>query len=107
MNILFLCTSNIQRSKTAEELFRAANNNHQYKSAGLSEKYVSKADSTLYTGEMLQWADQVYVFEEQHIERIQKHTGDVYLPKISNLDISDDYQYFERDLYYSCLRGLS
>ncbi|NMM40579.1 phosphotyrosine protein phosphatase [Pseudoalteromonas arctica] len=107
MNILFLCTSNIQRSKTAEELFRAANNNHQYKSAGFSEKYVSKADSTLCTGEMLQWADQVYVFEEQHIERIQKHTGDVYLPKISNLDISDDYQYFERDLYYSCLRGLS
>ncbi|MDO6507015.1 hypothetical protein Q4506_09605 [Colwellia sp. 4_MG-2023] len=98
MNILFLCTSNIQRSKTAEELFRAANNNHQYKSAGLSEKYVSKANSTLCTVEMLQWADQVYVFEKQHIERIQKHTGDVYLPKISNLDISDDYQYFERDL---------
>lgn len=98
MNILFLCTANIQRSKTAEELFRAANKNHQYKSAGLSEKYVSKANSTLCTVEMLQWADQVYVFEEQHIERIQKHTGDVYLPKISNLDISDDYQYFERDL---------
>tara|TARA_R110000803_G_scaffold90248_1_gene157550 strand:- start:5671 stop:5877 length:207 start_codon:yes stop_codon:yes gene_type:complete len=29
VNILFLCTANIQRSKTAEELFRAANNIHQ------------------------------------------------------------------------------
>ena len=98
MNILFLCTSNIQRSKTAEELFRAANNNHQYKSAGLSEKYVSKANSTLCTVEMLQWADQVYVFEKQHIERIQKHTGVVYLPKITNLNIPDNYQYFQREL---------
>tara|TARA_B110000211_G_C14093327_1_gene560852 strand:- start:200 stop:370 length:171 start_codon:yes stop_codon:yes gene_type:complete len=47
MNILFLCTANLQRSKIAEELFNAANKNHQYKSAGLSEKYVKKANSTL------------------------------------------------------------
>ncbi|NMP15865.1 hypothetical protein [Thalassotalea sp. Y01] len=98
MNILFLCTANIQRSKTAEELFRAANKKHQYKSAGLSAKYVQKANSTLCTEEMLQWADQIYVFEEQHIERIQKYTGDVYLPKITNLNIPDEYQYFQREL---------
>ncbi len=98
MNILFLCTSNIQRSKTAEELFRAANKNHQYKSAGLSEKYVKKANSTLCTVDMLQWADRVYVFEQQHIERIKEHTGDVFLPKIINLNIPDNYQYFQREL---------
>ena len=98
MNILFLCTANIQRSKTAEELFRAANKNHQYKSAGLSEKYVKKANSTLCTEDMLKWADRIYVFEQQHIERIQKHTGDVYLLKISNLNIPDNYQYFQREL---------
>lgn len=98
MNILFLCTANIQRSKTAEEIFRAANKNHQYKSAGLSAKYVEKANSTLCTEELLQWADRIYVFEQQHIERIQKHTGDVYLPKISNLNIPDNYQYFQREL---------
>lgn len=97
MNILFLCTANIQRSKTAEEIFRAANKNHQYKSAGLSEKYVKKANSTLCTEEMLQWADQVYVFEQQHIERIQKYTGEAFLPKIINLHIPDDYQYFQRE----------
>lgn len=98
MNILFLCTANIQRSKTAEELFRAANSNHEYKSAGLSAKYVQKANSTLCTEEMLQWADRIYVFENQHIERIQSHTGDVYLSKITNLNIPDDYQYFQREL---------
>ena len=98
MNILFLCTSNIQRSKTAEEVFRATNKNHQYKSAGLSYKYVQKANSTLCTEELLQWADRIYVFEQQHIERIQKHTGDVYLPKISNLNIPDNYLYFQKEL---------
>ncbi len=98
MNILFLCTANIQRSKTAEELFRAANKNHQYKSAGLSSKYVQKANSTLCTEEMLKWADQVYVFEQKHIDRIRTHTRDVYLPKITNLNIPDDYQYFQREL---------
>ena len=98
VNILFLCTANIQRSKTAEELFRAANSEHEYKSAGLSSKYVQKANSTLCTEELLQWADRIYVFAQKHIDRIKEYTGDVYLPKISNLDISDDYQYFEKDL---------
>lgn len=47
---------------------------------------------------MLKWADQIYVFKQKHIDRIRTHTWDVYLPKISNLEISDDYQYFEREL---------
>ena len=47
---------------------------------------------------MLKWADQIYVFEQLHIDRIQKHAGEVYLPKIINLNISDDYQYFQREL---------
>ncbi|MCG9732340.1 hypothetical protein L1D44_21400 [Shewanella sp. Isolate13] len=98
MNILFLCTANKQRSKTAEELFRAANKSNQYKSAGLSAKYVGKAGATLCTPELLEWADKIYVFEVAHIERIQEHTGDKYLAKITNLQIEDKYQYFQREL---------
>ena len=98
MNILFLCTANIQRSKTGEELFRALDNSNEYRSAGLSAKYVNKAGSTLCTEEMLKWADKIYVFEQQHIERIQQYTGDVLLPKIINLNIPDVYQYFQREL---------
>lgn len=107
VNILFLCTANIQRSKTAEELFRAANKKHQYKSAGLSSKYVQKANSTLCTEEMLKWADRIYVFEQSHIDRIQAHTGDFYLPKITNLDIPDDYQYFQRELVLQLLEKVN
>ena len=106
MNILFLCTANIQRSKTAEEIFRAANKNHLYKSAGLSEKYVKKANSTLCTEKMLQWADRIYVFEQQHIDRIQSHTGEVFLTKIINLDIPDVYQYFQRELVLKLIKKI-
>jgi len=98
MNILFLCTANKQRSKTAEELFSAADKSHQYKSAGLSAKYVAKAGSTLCTPELLEWANKIYVFEDVHIERIQKHTGNTFLSKITNLHIEDKYQYFQREL---------
>lgn len=46
---------------------------------------------------MLEWSDRIYVFEEQHIERIQKYTGEAFFPKIINLHIPDDYQYFQRE----------
>lgn len=98
MNILFLCTANKQRSKTAQELFGAADKSNQYKSAGLSAKYVNKAGTTLCTPELLDWANKIYVFEAAHIERIQEHTGDKFLAKITNLQIEDKFQYFQREL---------
>ena len=66
MNILFVCTANLQRSKTAEELFTALDNSNTYKSAGLSKKYVEKAGTTLCTEELLGWADKIYIFEDFH-----------------------------------------
>jgi predicted protein tyrosine phosphatase len=107
MNILFLCTANKQRSKTAEELFDAADKSHQYKSAGVSAKYVAKAGSSLCTLEILQWADKIYVFEDSHIKRLQKYTGDRFLSKVTNLQIKDEYQYFQRELVLLILERCS
>jgi len=76
MNIIFLCTANKERSRTAQELFSALDKTNTYKSASLSAKYVAKANTTLCTEEMLAWADKVYVFEDAHVERIKQHTGD-------------------------------
>lgn len=104
MNILFLCTSNVQRSITAEQLFTIADPKNTYSSAGLSAKYVKKADSTLCTEVMLAEADKIYVFEESHIERIRSYTSDMYLHKVTNLHIEDQYQYFQRELVL-CLLG--
>jgi len=107
MNILFLCTANKQRSRTAEELFNAANKSHKYKSAGLSSKYVTKAGSSLCTLEMLEWSDKIYVFEDGHIKRLQQYTGDRFLSKVTNLQIKDEYQYFQRELVLLILERCS
>jgi len=106
MNILFLCTANIQRSKTAEELFRALNKSHEYLSAGLSAKYVGKAGSTICTARMLEWADKIYIFEERHLEIIKENTGDEFLFKIKNLKIEDKYQYFQKELVLTLLEKI-
>lgn len=98
MNVLFLCTANVQRSRTAEELFSVLDESNIYKSAGLSKKYVEKAETTLCTEELLDWADKIYIFEDLHIERITRYTDKKHLHKITNLKIEDKYQYFQREL---------
>ncbi|WP_028835432.1 MULTISPECIES: hypothetical protein [unclassified Pseudoalteromonas] len=98
MNILFICTANVQRSRTAEELFNALDNGNTYKSAGLSKKYVSKAGTTLCTEDMLDWADKIYVFEDFHIEIITRYTDKKHLHKITNLKIEDKYRYWQKEL---------
>ena len=104
MNILFLCTANIQRSKTAEEIFSSIDKTNKYRSAGLSYKYTKKSGSTLCTEKMLEWSDSIYVFEDMHIERIKQYTGERHLSKLINLRIEDKYQYFQRELVLQLLK---
>lgn len=95
MNILFLCTSNINRSKTAEDYFDKLCDGNTYKSAGLSERYCKKYSSTLCNVELLDWADVVYVMEVEHCRRIKQYAGEEYLSKVVNLGIEDVYKYME------------
>ncbi len=103
MNILFLCTSNLNRSRTAEDLFRTTCATHQYKSAGLSHKYCLKHGTTLCTIEMLAWADRIFVMEDMHVQRIAEHAGESYLNKLEVLNIDDVYQYMQPELIEALL----
>lgn len=98
MNILFLCTANIHRSKTAEDHFSVEFPVHDFRSAGLSKKECQRNGSTLCTTRMLQWADIVYVFEPAHIDRIREYTGEEFARKIQCLHIDDNYQYMQPEL---------
>lgn len=98
MKILFLCTCNVNRSKTAEDLFAKRYPSHQFKSAGLSAKYCAKEGSTLCTEELLRWADKIYVFEKMHIDRIVENVGHQFEAKIINLNIDDVYGYMDDSL---------
>ena len=98
MKFLFLCTSNIHRSKTAQDYFQSFDSVNEYKSAGLNERNCKKFGSTLCSEELLEWADIVFVMEEKHIERIKLYTADRFIDKIINLDIEDEYGYMDQKL---------
>ncbi|GFD71837.1 hypothetical protein ACI7YQ_14170 [Alteromonas marina] len=98
MNILFLCTSNLNRSKTAEDHFAAKDPLRTYRSAGLSEKECKRNSTTLCSEELLEWSDVVFVMEDEHVRRIEQYTGLRFLDKVINLNIPDVYQYGESAL---------
>lgn len=77
----------MNRSRTAEKIFRAKYGKHQFLSAGLSEKYCTRNNSTRCTVEILNWADRIFVMEELHIQRIAQYVGSAYLEKVVNLEI--------------------
>ncbi|MFB2650583.1 hypothetical protein [Shewanella mangrovisoli] len=93
MDILILCTSNLNRSKTAELHYRAKDTSHIYRSAGLSEKECHRHKTTLCTEAMLETADVILVMEDEHVKRIQQHTGERFLDKVINLNIPDVYKF--------------
>ena len=91
--VLFVCTANIQRSLTAEHLFKLLYPQVEFRSAGVSKKECARNHSTLCTAKLLAWADSIFVFEQMHIDRISENTDGSALQKIVNLEIDDIYQY--------------
>lgn len=98
MNILFLCTANLNRSKTAEDFYRIYNPNHNFMSAGLSLKYCQKLGTRICTTQLLNWSDMIFVMEDVHKLRIAKYAGEHYLKKVEVLYIEDVYRYMDSEL---------
>lgn len=98
MKILFVCSANKQRSKTAEDYFSEKHKDHEFLSAGTNSRICRKEGTTVLTADLLQWADKVYVMERKHLNQIQKRTGSTYYFKIEVLDISDIYKYYDGTL---------
>lgn len=87
--LLFVCNQNVNRSVTAEELFKDRFNT---KSAGLyNDKPVTK--------KQLEWADVIIVMEEAQRGEIARRFPEMYLKKqILCLDILDIYQHNQPEL---------
>jgi predicted protein tyrosine phosphatase len=95
MKILFICSANKQRSKTAEDYFASKYSSHEFLSAGTNLKLCRKEGTTELTEDLLKWADKVYVMEKRHLEQIQNHTGSRYYSKTKVLAIPDIYKYYD------------
>ncbi|MBS7630502.1 phosphotyrosine protein phosphatase [Candidatus Bathyarchaeota archaeon] len=62
--ILFVCTGNIDRSPTAEEMFKGKPG-FSVKSAGTSPEAPNKISA-----ELINWADKIFAMEEEHKREI-------------------------------------
>ena len=98
MKILFVCSANKQRSKTAEDYFASKYNIHEFLSAGTNIKLCRKEGTTELIEDLLKWADKIYVMEKKHIEQIQMHAGSKYFTKVTVLNIPDIYGYYDKGL---------
>ena len=89
MRLLFICNQNINRSKTAEVLFK---DRYETRSAGLYNEHPLKEKD-------LEWADLVLVMEDDQRKEISKRFPKTYLKKkIISLDIPDTYYYNQESL---------
>src|SRR5689334_18659746 len=93
MNILFVCSRNQWRSRTAETIFKN-NQKHTVKSAGTENEARIRVTEKLIT-----WADLIFVMEKKHKERLfQKFGATLDDKEIIILDIKDDYKYMDSEL---------
>lgn len=93
LNILFVCSQNKLRSPTAEQVF-ADWPGVETSSAGTN----SDAENPL-SGELIEWADIIFVMERQHRTKVQsgyrKYLGRA---RVICLDIPDDYSFMDKRL---------
>ncbi len=100
--ILFICTGNIDRSRTAEDLY-AADPRYEVLSAG-----TAPFATTRITRELLQWADRVFVMcerEDHHATLLKLRFPDVSRPVV-DLDIEDRWVRGDPELVRRLLRKL-
>ena len=82
--VLFVCSGNIHRSPTAMKMFKDREG-FEVKSAGTSFGVPNPISA-----ELVQWADKIFVMEEEHRESIvQQHPQAA--SKITVLGIEDNY----------------
>ena len=100
--ILFVCTANVDRSRTAEDLYRD-DPRYEVRSAG-----VAPFATTPLSRELLQWADRVFVMserEDRHRTMIKLRFPDVDRPVV-DLDIEDRWVRGDPERVRRVLRGL-
>ena len=101
MKLLFICSQNLHRSKTAELIFTDMyKGRHEVKSAGFwcedsassKSRFKPQHPTVKITRDLMQWPDIILVFEQMHIDEIKERFPGEYLSKkIINLNISDIY----------------
>lgn len=93
MNVLFVCSRNKWRSRTAEALFRN-HPTHRVRSAGTE----SEARIRVSEG-LVRWAELIFVMEKKHRTLLREAFPSAMQGKeLVVLEILDDYEYMDAEL---------
>jgi predicted protein tyrosine phosphatase len=102
MNILFVCSRNKWRSRTAETIFKD-NQDHQMRSAGTAPDARIKVNEKL-----IEWADLIFAMEKRHKQLLREKFNEILTGKeIIVLDIEDNYQYMDEELIDALTKSVS
>ncbi len=101
--ILFVCTANVDRSRTAEDLYRD-DDRYEVRSAGVARFATRPVDR-----ELLLWADRVFVMcerEDRHQTLLRMRFPDVQRPVV-DLDVEDRWRRGHPELVRRILKSLA
>ena len=85
IKLLFVCTENLQRSPTAEELFKNSEK-YEAKSVGTSFSAIKRINESA-----VKWADKIFVMEKNHKDYIESNFQKLMKKEIIILNIPDVY----------------
>ena len=92
-NLLFVCSENRLRSPTAEAVFSA------YVSIEAIGAGTNADAATVVSGDLIEWADIIFVMEKSHRNKISKKFSESLKGKrLIVLGIPDDYDYMDPSL---------
>lgn len=98
MKILFVCSGNIRRSRTAHDIYRK-NPVDEFELCGTHREWIRENIEGEAQGaveislQLVAWADRILCMQEEHREFIDYHYGQRYTEKCEVLDVPD---YWER-----------
>ncbi len=86
INLLFVCSENRLRSPTGEEVFS------RYENINAIGAGTNKDAETPVSGDLIEWADIIFVMEKSHRNKVSKKFRELLKGKrLIVLNISDDY----------------
>ncbi|XOF34261.1 MAG: low molecular weight protein tyrosine phosphatase family protein [Candidatus Electrothrix sp. YB6] len=96
MNLLFVCSENKLRSPTGEEIFS------KYEGINAIGAGTNKDAVTPVSGDLIEWADIIFVMEKSHRNKVSKKFSPLLKgKKLVCLDIPDKYERMEPQLIRS------
>lgn len=93
MQVLYVCSANKDRSRTAEVFLSEKYKAHTIYSAGTNQKLCMKEGTEFITEEYVAEADIILVMEQKHLQFIKDSIGQQYAHKVKVLGIEDVYKF--------------